>query len=68
MNELAKNSEILHQLKETERDELRTCLLEIFNDVVKVCEKYHLTIMVCGGQLLGLFAIMVLFHGMMTSM
>jgi lipopolysaccharide cholinephosphotransferase len=53
MNELAKNSEILHQLKETERDELRTCLLEIFNDVVKVCEKYHLTIMVCGGTALG---------------
>lgn len=53
MNGLAKTSDILYQLNETERENLKSCLLEIFKDINEVCIKYNLCLMVCGGTALG---------------
>ncbi len=53
MSELAKSSNILYELTDNEKRGLKSCLLEIFEDVQKVCNKYNLTLMVCGGTALG---------------
>ncbi len=53
MHELSKSSDILYQLSQVERKKLRSCLLEIYNDIKEVCAKYSLSLMVSGGTALG---------------
>jgi lipopolysaccharide cholinephosphotransferase len=53
LNEAAKNNNVFYELSEEERDGLKKCLLEIYQDVAHICEKYNLCIMLSGGSALG---------------
>lgn len=52
-NNVSVNSEILYELDEIERQQLQSCLIEMYLDIANVCKKYGLTIMLCGGSALG---------------
>ena len=54
LNEFAsRNSEIFITLSNDERKGLQKCLLDIYQDVARVCDKYNLFIMLGGGSVLG---------------
>lgn len=53
MNSLAVNSQLLRELTEEERIALKSCLLNMFQDVYRVCQKHGITIMMTGGSTLG---------------
>jgi lipopolysaccharide cholinephosphotransferase len=53
LNEIAKNNDAFFELSEEERINLRKCLLGMYQDVVSVCNKYNLCIMLGGGSALG---------------
>ena len=53
MNKLAVSSPVLRELTKEESERLRTTLLEIVDDILRVCEKYNFCIMLGGGSALG---------------
>ena len=53
MNELAKRTNYLRELTDTEQKALKRALLDMYIDIAKLCEKHHLTVMLCGGSCLG---------------
>ena len=53
LNEIAQRSNLLRQLTEVEKHELRRTLLDMHNDIIKVCDKYGLIVMLGGGSCLG---------------
>jgi lipopolysaccharide cholinephosphotransferase len=53
MHEASQGSNLFYELSEEERIGLKKCLLEIYQDVVRVCDKYNLCIMLVGGSALG---------------
>jgi len=53
MNELAKRTNYLRELTETESNALKKALLNMYIDIAHLCEQHHLTMMLCGGSCLG---------------
>lgn len=53
LNEFAKTNKIFFELSEEERVGLKQCLLEMYQDIAHVCNKYNLCIMLGGGSALG---------------
>lgn len=53
LNEIAREGNVFYELSEEERASLKECLLSIYKDIAKVCEKYNLTVMLGGGSALG---------------
>ncbi|MGN0226612.1 MAG: phosphorylcholine transferase LicD [Paludibacteraceae bacterium] len=53
MNELAKQTDYLHELTERESNALKIALLDMYQDIAKLCEEHQLTVMLCGGSCLG---------------
>lgn len=53
MNELAKRTNYLRELTETERRALKKALLNMYIDIAHLCEEHHLTVLLCGGSCLG---------------
>lgn len=53
LNELAKRTNYLRELKEEESLALKKALLAIYADIAALCEKHDLTMMLCGGSCLG---------------
>jgi lipopolysaccharide cholinephosphotransferase len=43
----------LYELSETEKGDLKRCMLKIYQEIVNVCNKYNLCIMLGGGSALG---------------
>lgn len=53
LNELARSSDFFYELEEAEKNKLKNVLLDMYRDVKKVCDKYHIEIMLAGGSCLG---------------
>jgi len=53
LNEAAQGNALFYELSEEERASLKKCLLEIYTDVARVCEKRRLCVMLGGGSALG---------------
>lgn len=53
MNTLTRNSAILRELTTEEQCALKECMLEIFQDVYRVCQKHGLVVMLAEGTVLG---------------
>ena len=53
LNEIAREGNVFYELSEEERASLKECLLSMYKDIAKVCEKYNLTVMLGGGSALG---------------
>lgn len=53
LKEIAHSSDILYPISEIELKELQKCLLEIYIDINKVCQKYNLKLMLAYGSALG---------------
>ncbi|MCC8145643.1 MAG: LicD family protein [Bacteroidales bacterium] len=53
LNKLAKEKDVFYIFTEAERKDLQRCLFEIYLDIAKVCRKYNLCAMMCGGSALG---------------
>ena len=53
LNERANEGAALRQLSPEETKGLKSVLLDIYKDLAMVCEKYGLTVMLCGGSCLG---------------
>lgn len=53
LNEFARTNKVFFELSEDDRNKLKNCLLEMYQDVVRVCDKYNLCIMLGGGSALG---------------
>lgn len=53
LQELAKQTNTLHELSEAESKQLKAVLLDMYKDVAALCEQHHLTMMLCGGSALG---------------
>ena len=53
MTELAHRTHCLRELSEVESKALKVALLDIFKEVVSICEQYGLTYMMSGGSCLG---------------
>lgn len=50
---LASKSTLLYTLNEDEMKKLKQCLLEMYLDILRVCEKYNIRVMLGGGSALG---------------
>lgn len=53
MNDIAVSSSLLREFSSEESKQLRSILLEMADDILMVCQKYHLNIMYGGGSALG---------------
>ncbi len=53
MNELAKSSGMLYELSDEESSQLKILLLSMYKDLVEVCKKNNLTLLMIGGSALG---------------
>lgn len=53
MNRLSQNSSVLRELSEAESIALKQCLLEMLQDVYRVCRKHDICLMLGGGSALG---------------
>lgn len=53
MNEIAVSTSLLRELNCEESLQLRAILLQIADDILRVCKKYHLNVMYGGGSALG---------------
>jgi lipopolysaccharide cholinephosphotransferase len=53
MNEIARSTNLLHEVTPAEADKLRSILLMMYNDVAKLCKENNLTLMLGGGSALG---------------
>jgi lipopolysaccharide cholinephosphotransferase len=52
-NKIAHTSDVFYKFSDEERKTLQKCLLDIYLDVVQVCKKHNLCIVMCGGSALG---------------
>lgn len=52
-NDLAKRSKILYELTEKERKDLQQTLLSMLTDLINICERHQLTVLLVGGSALG---------------
>jgi lipopolysaccharide cholinephosphotransferase len=52
-NQIAQTSSNFYKFKDGELKALQKCLLDIYLDVVRVCKKHNLCIVMCGGSALG---------------
>lgn len=53
MNDLAKKSDLLYELTEEERKQLKSLLLVMYKDIASLCNRNCLTVMLIGGSALG---------------
>lgn len=53
MLDASRNSNLLYQLDEVEREKLKKCLLEMYDEIENVCKKHGLTVMLAYGSALG---------------
>jgi len=53
MNELARKTQYLHELTQEESAEMKRQLLGMYQDIVRLCDREGLTVMMCGGTCLG---------------
>jgi lipopolysaccharide cholinephosphotransferase len=53
LNELAKRTDYLRELTESESKALKKALLAMYVDIARLCEQHRLTVMLCGGSCLG---------------
>lgn len=53
LSQISRTKEVFYPLSEEERSGLKKCLLEMYVDVLAVCEKHHLRVMLGGGTALG---------------
>lgn len=53
MNDVARSSDLLHQITQDEADRLKKAMLMIYSDVSKLCNDNNLTLMLAGGSALG---------------
>ena len=53
LNELARSSDFFYELKEDEKNKLKSVLLDMYRDVKHVCDKYSIDVMLAGGSCLG---------------
>lgn len=53
MNELGAQTAVLHTLSDSEREKLHVCLTQMLLDILKVCEKHGITMMLGHGSALG---------------
>jgi len=53
LNELARSSDFFYELKEDEKNKLKSVLLDMYRDIKRVCDKYDIQIMLAGGSCLG---------------
>lgn len=53
LSDIANQSDSFYKLTDEERFNLKQCLIEIYQDIAFVCEKYNLTFMLGGGSALG---------------
>lgn len=53
LRKLAINNEKLYQLTDEDVSAIQHCLLDMMEDIHRVCEKYHLTYAISGGAMLG---------------
>lgn len=53
MNEIARSTDLLHEVTPSEADKLRSILLMMYKDIVSFCEDNNLTVMLGGGSALG---------------
>lgn len=53
LNDSTRNDDKCHVLTDEEAKKLKRCLLSIYKDIVRVCEKYGLICMLGGGSALG---------------
>ena len=53
MNSLSSNSTILRELSPEENQSLKNELVQMFQEILAVCQKHGLTIMLGGGSALG---------------
>lgn len=53
MREIAQNTDMLYELSENERLQLKNVLLEIYQDILDFCKKEQLCVMLGGGSALG---------------
>ncbi len=56
MNSLSSNSTILRELSPEENQSLKNELVQMFQEILAVCQKHGLTIMLGGGSAFGLCA------------
>jgi len=47
--DLVKKSKLLYNLNQDESKKLKQCLLEMYSDILRVCEKYNIRVMLGGG-------------------
>lgn len=65
LNDSTRNDDKCHVLTDEEAKKLKRCLLSIYKDIVRVCEKYGLICMLGGGSALGAVRHKGSFIGMM---
>ena len=53
LNEIARKTNVLRNLTEPETAQLKARLLEMHNDIIQICDRYGLTVMLGGGSCLG---------------
>jgi lipopolysaccharide cholinephosphotransferase len=53
LNEIAKTEKVFYQISDIESNALKKCLLSMYQDILYVCDKYNLCIMLGGGSVLG---------------
>lgn len=53
LNELAQSSKFYYTLTKEEEIKLKQCFLDIYQDIVTVCEHHNLIVMVAGGTTIG---------------
>ena len=53
MSNMAQDSAIVRELSEEEQRSLKSCVLEMFQDVLAVCKQHNISIMLGGGSALG---------------
>ena len=51
--DLVRKSKLLYNLNQDESNKLKQCLLEMYSDILRVCEKYNIRVMLGGGSALG---------------
>lgn len=53
LNEWARQTDCLHEMSDDEMKNLRSALLEMYKNIVSICQAHGLTVMLGGGTCLG---------------